>query len=370
MKVSGHVVLLTLLSAAVLGCKSSEPGSSATVETVRARIVESRQEQTPVTLRTAGALHARQAAALSAQVMGRVQQVLVHEGDSVGAGQTLIILDDATLKSASEQSEAAVKAAENQQIAAQTNADLAASTLARYRQLQSQKSVSPQEMDEVTRKAEAAKAQVEALRAQTNAMKAQQAGSRTMLGYTRIVAPFAGVITRRLVDPGALASPGVSLVQIESAGPLQLHTTVAESAMAFVRTGMKIGVSVDSAPNEEPSGTISAIVPAADTSSHTFSIKIDLPPSKNLRAGMYATAEIPTGSKQAILAPRSAIVIRGSLSCAYVLDSNNVAQLRYATLGSSHGDWIEILSGIAGNERLVDNPADPDLAGKRIEIQQ
>lgn len=369
MKISGYITLLALISVAIPGCKPGDAAHSAAVETVQARIVESRQEQAPVTLRVTGALHARQTATLSAQVMGRVQQVLVREGDSVRAGQTLVILDDATLKSAAAQAEAAVKAAENQQIAAQTNADLAASTLARYKQLQSQKSVSPQEMDEVTRRAEAATAQVDAMRAQTNAMKAQQAGSRAMLGYTRVVAPFAGVITGRMVDPGALASPGVPLVQIDSAGPLQLEATVAESAIAFVHKGMKIGISIDSAPGIDPGGTVSEIVPAADTSSHSFLIKIDLPPSKDLRAGMYASAEIPTGTKQAIVAPRSAIVVRGSLACAYVLDSNNIAQLRYVTLGSSHGDVVEVLSGIAGRERLVDNPADRDVAGKHIEVQ-
>jgi RND family efflux transporter MFP subunit len=369
MKAPRYITFLALISAAVLGCKSSEPGRSAAVETMRSRVLESKQEQTPVTVEVTGALHARQTATLSAQVMGRVQQVLVHEGDSVGAGQNLVILDDATLRSAAEQAEAAMKAAENQQIAAQTNADLAASTLARYKQLQSQKSVSPQEMDEVTRRAEAAKAQVDALRAQTNAMKAQLSGSRAMLSYSRVVAPFAGVITGRMVDPGALASPGVPLVQIDSAGPLQLETTIAESAIGFVRKGMRISVSIDSAPGVDPSGAVSEIVPAADVSSHSFLIKIDLPPLKDLRTGMYATAEIPTGTKQAILVSRSAIVVRGSLACAYVLDSNNIAQLRYVTLGSSHGDAVEILSGVAANEKLVDEPADRDIAGKRIEVQ-
>ena len=369
MRILGYISLFALMSGAVLGCKSSEPGVSASIETVRSRVVESRQEQAPMTVRVTGALHARQTATLSAQVIGRVEQVLVREGDSVRAGQTLVVLDDATLKSASEQAEAAVKAAENQQIAAQTNADLAASTLARYRQLQSQKSVSPQEMDEVTRRAEAASAQVEALRAQANAMKAQQAGSRAMLGYTRVVAPFAGVVTGRMADPGALASPGIPLLQIDSAGPLQLQTSVAESAIAFVHRGMRIGVSIDSAPDVDPDGTVSEIVPAADTSSHSFLIKIDLAPSKNLRAGMYATAEIPTGTRQAILLSRSAIVFRGSLACAYVLDNNDIAQLRYVTLGSSHENAVEVLSGIAAKERLVENPADRDLAGKRIEVQ-
>jgi len=369
MRVFGYMSLLALISGVVLGCKSNEPARSSPVETARARIVESRQEQAPVTVQATGVLHARQSAVLSAQVMGRIQQVLVREGDSVGAGQTLVVLDDATLRSGTEQAEAAAKATENQEIAAQTNADLAASTLARYKQLQSQKSVSPQEMDEVTRRAEAASAQMEALRAQSNAMKAQLAGSRAMLGYSRVVAPFAGVITGRMVDPGALASPGVPLVQIDSIGPLQLHATVAESAIGFVHTGMKVGVSIDSVTNLDPSGTVSEILPAADALSHSFLVKIDLPPAKDLHAGMYATAAIPTGANEAILVPRSAIVMRGSLACAYVLDSNNIAQLRYATLGASHRDRVEILSGIAANEKLVDDPGDRDLAGKRVEAQ-
>ena len=367
MKVFRSMSLLALALSAIAGCNRSGPGASAAVETVRARIAESRQDRIPVMVSATGALHARQTATLSARILGRVQDVLVRGGDSVRAGQTLVILDDATLKSAAEQAEAAQKAADNQEIAAQTNADLAASTLARYKQLQSEKSVSPQEMDEVTRRAEAANAQVDALRAQSNAMKAQLAGSQAMLGYARIAAPFAGVVVARMVDPGALASPGVPLVQIDSAGPLQLEATVAESAIGFVRKGMKVGVSIGSAPSLDPGGTVAEIVPAADASSHSFTIKIDLPPSKDLLAGMYATAEIPTGTKQAILAPRSAIVVRGALACAYVLDSDNVAQLRYVTVGSPHGDAVEILSGIAANEKLVDEPADRDLAGKRIE---
>lgn len=369
MKALGYIGLLGLISGAVLGCKSAEPGTSALVRTVRARIVESRQGQAPLTVKATGALHARQTAVLSAQVVGRVQQVVVHEGDSVHAGQTLVILDDATLRSGAEQAEAAVKAADNQQIAAQTNADLAASTLARYKQLQSQKSVSPQEMDEVTRRAEAANAQVDALRAQSNAMKAQLAGSRAMLSYSRVVAPFAGVITGRMVDPGALASPGVPLVQIDSAGSLQLQASVGESSIGFVHKGMKIGVSIDGATDLDPSGTVSEIVPAADTPSHSFLIKIDVPPSKDLHPGMYATAAITTGTKESILAPRSAVVVRGSLTYAYVLDSRNIAQLRYVTLGPTHGDAVEILSGIAPNEKLVDDPGDRDLAGNRVEVE-
>ncbi len=84
---------------------------------------------------------------------------------------------------------------------------------------------------------------------------------------------------------------------------------------------------------------------------------------------MYGTAAFAAGSRQSILIPRSAVVLRGSLACAYVLDSKGIAQLRYLTLGAAQADLVEVLSGISAGEKLVDDPADRDLAGKRIEVQ-
>jgi RND family efflux transporter MFP subunit len=351
------------------GCHSTESVSPATVQTLQARVVESRQQDAPVTMRATGTLHARESATISAQVMGRIQQVLVHEGDEVRAGQTLAILDDATLRSASDQAQAGVKAAENQQAAVQAEASLATSTLDRYKQLQAEKSVSPQEMDEVTRRAEAARSRVDAVRAQTDAAKAQESGARSMLSYTRLRAPFAGVVTARMADPGTMAAPGVPLLQVDSNGPLQLQATVDESAIGNVRKGMKLSVKIDGVPSGTATGTVSEIVPAADPSSHSFLIKIDLAPSAQLHAGMYGSAEIATGTHQAILVPRSAVILRGSLSCVYVLDANGIAQLRSITLGAPQGELVEVLSGVSAGEKLVDLPGDRDLAGKRIEAQ-
>jgi RND family efflux transporter MFP subunit len=200
------------------GCNASEPSRPAsTQQTVQARVVESREQKVPVTVRATCTLRAKQTAVISAQVVGRIQQVSVREGDQVRAGQTLAVLDDATLRASLEQAQAAVKAAENLQAAAQTSAELASSTMARYKQLQAQKSVSPQEMDEIARRADGSSAQLEAMRAQVTAARAQEGGARAMLAYTRIGAPFAGIVTARMVDPGTLASPGVPLLQINSA---------------------------------------------------------------------------------------------------------------------------------------------------------
>jgi RND family efflux transporter MFP subunit len=351
------------------GCHSTESASSTTAQTVQARVVESHQQDAPVTMRATGTLHARESATISAQVMGRIDQVLVHEGDNVQAGQTLVILDDATLRSASDQAQAGVRAAENQQAAAQAEAALAASTLGRYKQLQAEKSVSPQEMDEVTRRAEAAQSRVDAVRAQTDAAKAQVIGARSMLGYARLRAPFAGVVTGRMADPGTMAAPGVPLLQVDSNGLLQLQATIDESAIGSIRKGMKTSIVIDGVPKDELSGTVAEVVPAADPSSHSFLVKIDLAPSTQLHAGMYGSAEFATGTHQAILMPRSAVVLRGSLSCIYVLDANGIAQLRSITLGAPQGEMVEVLSGVSAGEKLVDLPGDRDLAGKRIEAQ-
>ncbi|MDR3738064.1 MAG: efflux RND transporter periplasmic adaptor subunit [Terracidiphilus sp.] len=358
--------ILALSTAVLAGCHSTQPTQPAAPETVSARVVESQQQQVPVGLRSTGTIHAKQTATISAQVVSRIQQVLVHEGESVRAGQTLVILDDAALRSSVAQAQAGVRAALNQQAAAESGAKLAASTLDRYRQLQAQQSVSPQEMDEVAGRAQAATSQLDAVRAQTEAAKAQETGARTMLGYTRLLAPFSGVVTARMADPGTLAASGVPLVQIDQAGPLQLQATVDESAIAVVHKGMKLKVVVDSA-SAELTGSVQEILPAADPGSHSFIVKIDLPPSTQLHAGMYGAAEFSNGMRQAIVIPRSAVAQRGSLACAYVLDGRGIAQLRYLTLGATQGNLVEVLSGLSANEKLVDAPSDRDLAGKRIE---
>jgi len=235
--------LLGASAAMIAGCHSSEPVvANGPVQTMRARVVESRAHQVPQTLKFTGTVHARESSVVSAQVMGRVQQVLVHEGDNVRAGQSLVVLEDATLRAQLEQAQAGVRAAQNSQVAAQSNAALAASTLERYKQLQAQKSVSPQEMDEMSRRAEAAAASLDAVGAQADAARAQENGARAMMSYARLVAPFAGMVTARMTDPGTMAAPGVPLLQVDRAGALQLQASVDESSIASIHNGLKLAM--------------------------------------------------------------------------------------------------------------------------------
>ncbi len=364
---SSFLILTPVLM--LLGCSHGVQPAQQAPPTTQAQLTKSGEQQAPQAIRMTGTVHAKQTAVISAQVPASIRQVLVQAGDRVRAGQLLATLDDAAMRSELNRASAAQSAVEKQQMAAQSNASMAAETLVRYQMLKDQKSVSPQEFDEVQKRSEATALQVQALQAQSDEAKAAVAGARTEVGYTQLRAPFAGVVTARMADPGTLATPGTPLLQIDRDGPLQLYTSVDESMIATVRLGMKVPVNIQGIGSGELTGIVAQIVPAADPTSRSFQVKLDLPSTPGLRAGIYATASFPGGMRAMILAPQSAVVMRGSLACVYALDENRVAQLRYVTLGNQHGDQVEVLSGLAAGEMLVNNPGDRDLAGKQIEAR-
>ncbi|MGC1872641.1 MAG: efflux RND transporter periplasmic adaptor subunit [Acidobacteriaceae bacterium] len=361
--------LLILTPVLLLGCTRESQPVQAAVPTAQAQLAKATEQQIAQSIRTSGTVHAKETAMISAQMPGTIRQVLVQAGDRVRAGQLLIALDDSAMRSELNRAKAAQMAVEKQQMAAQAGATLASATLERYQELKSEKSVSPQEFDEVQQRSEAALLQLQALQAQTSEARAAVAGARTQLGYMQLRAPFSGIVTARTADPGTLATPGTPLLQIDRDGPLQLYTSVDESLIDSVRMGMKVPVSIEGMGAADATATVAQIVPAADPSSRSFLVKLDLPASKQLRAGMYATANFSGAARSVILTPQSAVVMRGSLPCVYALDAEGVAQLRYVTLGNRHGDDVEALSGVAAGETLVNHPGDRDLAGKRIEAQ-
>lgn len=362
------LLLLSAVPVLLAGCTQPGPAVHATPPVARATIVTSTQQQVPQGIPITGTVHAKQSAVISAQVPATITQVLVHAGDHVRAGQIVVRLDSAAMSAGLSRATAAQQAVQMQQQTAASNAALAKSTLHRYELLKQQNSVSPQEYDVVERRAEAAELQVQALSAQDAEAKAAVASARTQLGYTELRSPYTGTVTARMADPGTLATPGMPILQIDSHGPLQLYATVDESLIGSVRLGMKMPVTVDGI-SQTITGRVAEIVPAADPSSRTFLLKLDLPANSALRPGMYGSAQFPGAERNMILAPRSAIIQRGSLAYVYALDSNGVAQLRYVTLGRVHGNNVEVLSGLAPGEQLVSNPDDRDLAGRRIEAQ-
>lgn len=325
--------------------------------------------QAPAGASAVGTLSAKESAVLSAQITARVLSVPVHEGDSVRAGQVLIRLDDTAARSEVARAQAAIAASQHQVEVAQTQSALAASTLARYRILRDKKSVSPQEFDEVERRAQAGLAQLQAAQSELAAARATAAGAGAAAGYSILAAPFAGIIVARHVDPGALATPGSPLLEIDRSGALQLCVSLDESLLRELQPGSAIEARVPAASPQPLKGRIAEILPAADPASRSFLVKIDLPASSALRAGMYGTASIGSSNRSALMIPQSAVVSHGSLESVWVVDNHQVASLRYVSLGARFDQSIEVLSGLSAGELVVLSPGDRELGGSRIEVR-
>ena len=113
-------------------------------------------------------------------------------------------------------------------------------------------------------------------------------------------------------------------------------------------------------------GRVGQIVPAADPASRSILVKIELPADARVRSGLFGRARFPRGARSG--APDSAynVVERGQLRGVFVVDANQIAQLRYVTLGQPSGEKVEVLSGLQDGEKLVAAPGDRELGGKQI----
>jgi RND family efflux transporter MFP subunit len=301
--------------------------------------------------------------------MGRITAVNVREGDAVRQGDTLVTIEDVQPKAAFEQAQAALTAADHEATAAESERALAQSTFARLNKLHEEKSISPQEFDEIGARVQSATAHRDsAISARAQAAAGLQQ-ARIVLDRARVRAPFDGVVTERRIDPGALASPGLLLLTIESAGRYRLEVSVDEHDLRHVRLGAGVLVLLDAFDGAPITGKVVEIVPVADSASRSFVVKLELPASRNLRSGQFGHAEFGRGQKTAILIPHTAVMEHGQVQSVYAVDGNNVATLRYVTLGKIRAGDIEILSGLNPGEKIVSDPRGRDLAGKRIEAQ-
>ena len=361
---------IVIAIAGLTGC-APKTVPAAAPEVVRGvHLVQVATRKTPNLVDAVGTVHAAETATLSAQITGTIANIAVREGDRVRAGQTLIAIEAAQMTAQVERAEASIAAMEQQVSAAESDAALAASTLRRYEMLKAEKSVSPQEFDEVATRSKAASARLAALRAQQAEATAAASVARTMQGYTRIRAPFDGVVTERKVDPGAMAIPGSPLLTVEKSGRLQLEISVDESLLPSVRTGAAVPVIIDALGDRRIAGRVARIVPVADPGSRSFLVKIDLPSTPGLYSGMFGHTSLPRGnSRDVLMLPRTALVTRGAMQCVYVVGADHIAGLRYVSAGPVDGNEFEVLSGLSAGESVVDSPGEAELGGKRIEGQ-
>jgi RND family efflux transporter MFP subunit len=364
-------LLIAISCGALAGCTNERRAELTAPDTIsNVLVIDVRKVKVPDWLEAVGTVRATQTSQVASQIMGNIVEIRAREGDRVEGGQILAAIDDSQLSAAVEQATAAATAAQEEVSAADSDVALAEATLKRYQQLFEKKSVSPQEFDEIKARYQSAEARRDMTRAGQSQANAALTQARTSLGYTRIRAPFAGVVTGKKADVGTLASPGMPLFTLEDTRSYRLEVTVDESEIRLVRTGQVSPVTIDALGNTQVSGKVMQIVPAVDPASRSVLVKVDLPADPRLRSGLFGRAHFARGERSALMIPSTSVVERGQLEGVYALDATQIAGLRYVTLGKSAGEKVEVLSGLQDGEKLVAAPGARELGGKRIAIRQ
>lgn len=373
-------MLAAVLAAASLGaaCGSTHEPSAAAADAPPLAVTTAVVAERPVTdiAESGGVVQAKTTATLAARVMAPVLAVRVAPGDRVRAGQVLVDLDGRDLTASARS--AVAGAAQARESAAAAAADvraaeaavtLARATHARIAALHAKKSATPQELDEATAALAGAEArQAGAMaRVQESAAAIEQSAAASdaataTAGFLQVTAPFDGVVTEKLVEPGNLATPGLPLLRIEDTRAFRLETRVDESRVAAIAPGAKVDVEVEGAAGQAVTiaGTVAEVSRAFDAGTRSFLVKIDLPSSPGLRSGAFGRARLAGGDRRALSVPADAVVQQGQVTSVYVVE-DGVARLRLVRLRGS-----EVLAGLRAGDAVVVAPPAGLRDGRRV----
>lgn len=329
-----------------------------------------------------------------AKVAGYIQRIFVDVGDHVKQGQTLAILEVPELAAQLTGADASVRRAkedirrEQGDVArAQSTHGAAHSMYARLKQASEQQKglVAQQELDEAQAKDMETEAQVSSAQAalssaeqQVEVSVANQKQYSALSNYTRIVAPFTGVVTVRYADTGSLVAAGTSsstqaipVVRIAQVSKLRLVLPIPESIAAQIRVGDPVKVRVQ-ALNKDISGKVSRFADSLDLQTRTMQTEIDFENAKGeLIPGMYTETQLVLADRPNTLSlPLEAVTQSGNNSTVLAVTSQNTVEERKITVGLQGKSRVEVLSGLAEGDRVVIGNRSQFRDGEKIQPKE
>ncbi len=316
------------------------------------------------TFEAGGVVEARTTATLMARILAPVSDVRVSPGDRIRSGQVLIVLDGRDLAAQARRARAEgiaadqnVIAAESERQAADDALALTRATHARIAGLHAKRSATAQELDDVTGVLRAAEARIAGALARQRAAAAGVEGAKaasdaadTTESFSRIVAPFDGVVTEKMVEPGNMAAPGTPLMRVEDARGFRLDVRVDESRIGQIAPGATVPVALDAGADGSArmvSGTVTEVGRAVDADTRAFLVKISLPAESGLRSGMFGRAHFNTRTRRALTVPASALVHRGQMTSVFVVEKD-IARVRLVNVSGT-----EVLAGLSDGDVVI-----------------
>lgn len=335
------LTLLLLCLALLSGAAAARDLPTATAE-----LVSITREQ-----RFDGVLEAVRESTVSAETSGRIEELPFDVDDYVPKGEVIVRFRNAEQKARLESARAGLEEARAQLRQAE-------SEYRRMSQLVEQGTVSESAFERAESAFESARARVEAARAQL--AQAEEQFERTV-----VRAPYAGVVTERLVEVGEMAQPGTPLMTGLSLEHLRAVVDVPQQFIHALREQREARV-------EMPDGSVVAataldIFPYADASTHTFRVRADLPEGQHgAYPGMLVKVAFATGEEEMLAVPAAAVVRRSELTAVYVRRADGSLAFRQIRAGRAHDDRVQVLAGLDAGETVVLDPVAAGIAYKAV----
>jgi RND family efflux transporter MFP subunit len=371
--------LIVMLSACMVSCGSSRSDSkdsTASQGEVSVGVTKVSRRTLERTLSLSSELVPFQEIDVYAKESGYVKELKVDYGTRVRAGQLMATLDIPELQSQLSQDDANIKTAQNQVTHAQNelSRSQAQYTVAhlQYDRLNTVAKTKPglvaqQEVDDAQGKdldasaqVDASKSNLEVTQSQLAAARAKRAHDQDLYDYSKITAPFAGVITQRYANQGTLMQAGTNsstqampLVRLSEDDIFRLVIPVPESYVHYIHVGDPVSVMVSSL-NETVLGKVARFSVDVKEDTRTMHTEVDVPnPKRALVPGLYADATITLEKKDDALAVPIQAVNQGARDSVYVVTPENKIEIRPVTLGIQTADYAEVLTGLKEGESIV-----------------
>jgi RND family efflux transporter MFP subunit len=317
--------------------RAPKPPSALAIRTVRTGRAEVHSR--PRIEEVVGTVRAVRSATIAPTVTGSVADVRVTVGSVVRAGDVLVRLSAREIDARLEQAKAVYALAKlDRDRAARLRAEAAISV-----------------------------AQYDAALAQFQVAEAARTEASTLSEHAVLRAPFAGVVTAKLVNVGDTALPGQALLVVEAPDALRFEARLPEAAARGLVAGRPQALRLDGL-DHELIATISEIDPVVDATSRTVLVKLDLPHDPELRSGRFGRLLFASGATDAITVPADAVVRRGQLEIVFVVEGS-AARLRLVRTAGERDGRIEIVSGLAGGEQVAVSDAAQLVDGQPVEVR-
>jgi RND family efflux transporter MFP subunit len=307
---------------------------------------------------------------LHAKVPGYVERVLVDRGSVVKQGDLLAELTAPEMNAQIAEAESKVQASEADRLQAEAQLAAAESTYDRLKKAsETPGAIAGIELIQAEKQVEAAKALLNSRQQASKAAQAAVHSLRDLESYLRISAPFDGVITERLVHPGALVGPGNDspLLVIQHVSRLRLVVPVPEEDVSGIVNGAAVSFQVPAWPERNFSGAVARISRALDPKTRTMAVELDVRNSDgSLAPGMYPAVKWPVRRPHpALFVPKTSVVTTTERT--FVIRNNNgQAEWIDVRKGPAERDQVEVIGNLKAGDKVVRRASDEIREGTRL----